>query len=211
MQRAVRVDHALGGARRPRGVDDDHAIGGRHVGLHLVEVLVVDRGARGEQRVEAVLARHSGGGTRDEHVAQRGNRRGREPVGSGEVDTDRVHQPIDVVVTAVVVDGHQHVDVGVGEQAAELVAGRERADRYRDRADAGHREPGDDELDAGREQDGDVGAAAGTDRHQTAGDRARSTVGVGVGEPIVVTDQQRRRGPGGDLGPERLADRARHR
>ena len=134
-----------------------------------------------------------------------------DPSGRVSVDADRVHQPIDVVVTAVGVDGHQHVDVGVGEQPAELVAGRERADRHRDRADAGHREPGDDELDAGREEDGDVGAAARTDRQQAAGDRARSTVGVGVGEPIVVADQHRRRGPGGDLGPERLTDRARHR
>ena len=133
------------------------------------------------------------------------------PSESGDVGPDRVHQSIDVVVAAVAVDGHEHVDVGIGEQPAELVAGRERADRHGDRPDARHREPGDDEVDAGREEDGHVGSPARADRHQAPGELARATFGVGVGEPIVVADQHGRLTAGGDLGGELLTDRARHR
>ncbi len=94
----------------------------------------------------------------------------------------------DVVVAAVAVDRDQHVDVGVGEQAAQLVGGRERADRHRDRADARHRQPADDEVEPGREQDADVRAAARAPRDEATADRPGTGFGLGVGEPIVVAD-----------------------
>ena len=74
---------------------------------------------------------------------------------------------------------------------AQLGAGREGAERDRDRADARGSQPPDDERRTVRVQQADVRAPSGARREQPLRQRRRSRRRVGVRQHVVVADQQR--------------------
>ena len=64
-----------------------------------------------------------------------------------------------------------------------------------DRADPCGGEQGNDELGTVRVEQTDVGALAGTQRDQAASQQRGTAFGLGVTQPLGVTDQQRVRRP----------------
>ncbi len=193
-ERAVLVDHALRCAGGPRRVHDDHAVVGRDVVLHRVEQGVGHLGGESLQLVEAVEPRV----TQERCCGRTGSVR-REP--------DRGLERGDVVIAAMFGHPEQHVDVGAGEEVAQLGRGGEGTDRDGDRADAHRGQPGDDEGRARGEEQADAASPPGARREQPARQRPTAAFGVGVGEPIVVAHDVVAVGVRGDPVPQHTPDR----
>ena len=73
---------------------------------------------------------------------------------------------------------------------------------HADRADAGRGEPRHHEVGPVGVEDRDAGAGAGVGREQGPGQLGRAPVGLGVGERVVVADEQHVVGPVVDPGPQ---------
>ena len=178
-QGAVGVDHALGVAGGAGRVHDHHAVGGRDGVLRGPQHGVVDR-RREAVEVEDGLPEHGHG------------------LDGGE--------GLDVVVRAVGPGAEQEPDVGVAEQRPQLGSGREGAEGNAHGADAGCRQPGDDEGAAVGVEDPDVRALADAGGEQAPGEQCGAAIGLRVGEDVLVAHQQHRVRPLGDPLPEQRRD-----